>query len=737
MFKIYNRKHKQVDILESPQSPVIIDVLNGLGELSFTIPSAYSQIELEGYIRVEDGHEYVVKEILLQGKEKEVKCIMNIEELLGMVHTSFFASNATLDTILGMILKNTNWTYTNTTGKDYTRNLYGINRSAYDMLQLMSTMFDVEFYFDTIGKVVHIVNKIGADSGTYFMSDLNLRQFNYDSHTHNLVTRVIPVGKDGLTIESVNGGKAYLENHAYSTKVIYGVWNANNYDDPAKLKEDAQRYLQEVSLPYESYEIIVSDISKFSRDSSFKYDVGDVITIIDADTNTRVKQRVVQRTYDLQNPMNDTLGVANKDRTFQDYYKRLQTIADMTDVVINADGTINNHSVQGLITEISVMKGQIDLKVEQTDIENALSDVDRKITVAKSEIKMTTDSITAEVSKKVNSSELGTKIQQSAKDIQIGFNGINNRININERSMDFTATNGNRDLMLYGGQVCIYNNTNDTFMGTVGNVLRKDTSYKGTGFLLGSNCNVFTIARDSSWYDITTNRSPNPQGIFYICFENMNDGAKGIHMRTPLYVTNNIEGYNGSKPKIHSFSSIESEVSCFDSWNTRSANSTIMRYDSSNNRINLGRRLNGNGYSGTGFSALEAPKLYFDNLYALNGNYGKLLLRTDGWNIYNGVNWDWQGYNILSPKIIGALYGLSVHNDTEVKEVKSSGSIIDQIEIISPMKEDSSPMLDVTNISNKENILVDDDNVDLGRLVLELISEVKQLKAEVAMLKSK
>lgn len=737
MFKIYNRKHKQVDILESPQSPVIIDVLNGLGELSFTVPSAYSQIELEGYVRVEDGHEYVVKEILLQGKEKEVKCIMNIEELLGMVHTSFFASNATLDTILGMILKNTNWTYANTTGKNYTRNLYGNNRSAYDMLQLMSTVFDVEFYFDTIGKVVHIVNKIGVDSGTYFMSDLNLRQFNYDSHTHNLVTRVIPVGKDGLTIESVNGGKAYLENHAYSTKVIYGVWNASNYDDPVKLKEDAQKYLQEVSLPYESYEIVVEDISKFSEDSSFKYDVGDVITIIDADTSTRVKQRVVQRTYDLQNPMNDTLGVANKDRTFQDYYKRLQTIADMTDVVINADGTINNHSVQGLITEISVMKGQIDLKVEQTDIENALSDVDKKISVAKSEIKMTTDSITAEVSKKVNSSELGTKIQQSAKDIQIGFNGINDRININERSMDFTASNGNRDLMLYGGQVCIYNNTNDTFMGTVGNVLRTDTSYKGTGFLLGSNCNVFTIARDSSWYDIVTNRSPNPQGIFYICFENMHDGAKGIHMRTPLYVTDNIEGYNGSKPKIHSFSSIESEVSCFDSWNTRSSNSAIMRYDSSYNRINIGRPLNGNGYSGTGFSTLEAPRLYFDNLYALNGNYGNLLLRTDGWNMYNGCNWDWQGYNILSPKIIGALYGLSVYNDTEAKEVKSSGSIIDQIEIVSPMKEDSSPMLDVTNISNKESILVDDENVDLGRLVLELISEVKQLKAEVAMLKSK
>ena len=100
--------------------------------------------------------------------------------------------------------------------------------------------------------------------------------------------------------------------------------------------------------------------------------------------------------------------------------------------------------------------------------------------------------------------------------VQIGFNGINDRININPTSMDFRATNNNRDMSLYGGQVCIYNNINDTFMSTMGSVLKADASYKGVGFLLGENANIFTIGRDATWTDIMTNRSPNP--IHYITF---------------------------------------------------------------------------------------------------------------------------------------------------------------------------------------------------------------------------
>ena len=107
--------------------------------------------------------------------------------------------------------------------------------------------------------------------------------------------------------------------------------------------------------------------------------------------------------------------------------------------------------------------------------------------------------------------------------------------------MDFIATNGNRDMLLYGGQVCIYNNENDTFMSTMGSVLKtSNASYKGIGFLLGKHSNIFTIARDANWDDVVTNRSPNP--THYITF---NFDTKEADIDMDLNVSNiNMRNHN-------------------------------------------------------------------------------------------------------------------------------------------------------------------------------------------------
>ena len=345
MFKIFDRNHKQIDILENPYNAIITDELNGIGELKFTVPITYKKLQLEGYVQVKDGHEYVIKEITTEGRERNVHCVLNIEELLGMVHTTFTSKENNLNDTMMIILNGTTWTHVNNSTRTYTRNLYGTVVSSYHMLQLMSTVFDVEFYFDTHKKIVYIVDRVGEDNGTYFINDLNLKQLSQDTHTHNLITRVIPLGKDNLNISEVNGGKMWLENHTYSNKIIYGVWQATDYDNATHLKEDAQRYLDEMAIPYESYEIQVTDISKLANNPDFRYELGDVITIIDNLTETRIKQRICRKIYNLQDPDADIINIASKDRTFEDYYKRIQTIADMTDKVINTDGTINSEAI--------------------------------------------------------------------------------------------------------------------------------------------------------------------------------------------------------------------------------------------------------------------------------------------------------------------------------------------------------------------------------------------------------
>lgn len=341
MFKVLDRKRKQIDILESPISPVITAELGGIGELTFSVPSTYKHLELEGYIQVENDQEYVIKEIVTHGTNREVVCMLNIEEIVGMAWSTFISKDQDVYKTALQILNGTGWRVVNNATTKETRNLYGKATNSYNLLQLMCTVFDVEFTFDTYEKTVYIVDRVGNDCGTYFINDLNLKQLNIDTHTHKYITRVIPIGKDGLQITSVNDGRNYLENKTYCDKNIYGIWQSDKHDDPAKLKADAQRFLDEMAVPYETYEVLVDDLYALKGYDEFRYNLGDVVTIIDGVTETKIKQRVIQRTYNLQEPDKDTIHIANKDKSFEDYYKRLQTIADMTESVIGSDGTIS------------------------------------------------------------------------------------------------------------------------------------------------------------------------------------------------------------------------------------------------------------------------------------------------------------------------------------------------------------------------------------------------------------
>ena len=302
-------------------------------------------MELEGYIQVENDHEYVIKEIVTHGTNRDVVCTLNIEEILGMAWAKFISRDNTLMKCAELVLSGTRWRAIDKSSCKVKRNLYGTVTNSYNLLQMMCTVYNVEFIFDTYNKTVTFVDKVGKDAGVYFINDINLKQLNVDTHTHKYITRVIPVGKDGLTIESVNNGKNYLENKTYTTKNIYGIWQSDKHDNPKALMDDARRFLDEMAVPYETYEVVVDDLYALKGYDDFQYGLGDIVTIIDGDTETRIQQRIIQRTYNLLEPDKDTIHIANKDATFEDYYKRLQTIADMTQSVIGSDGSINGGSI--------------------------------------------------------------------------------------------------------------------------------------------------------------------------------------------------------------------------------------------------------------------------------------------------------------------------------------------------------------------------------------------------------
>ena len=67
-----------------------------------------------------------------------------------------------------------------------------------------------EVVYDTKKKTVSFYEQVGQDKGTFFLTGLNLKRLQRKGSSYDYYTRIIPIGQDGLTVESVNDGKNYI-----------------------------------------------------------------------------------------------------------------------------------------------------------------------------------------------------------------------------------------------------------------------------------------------------------------------------------------------------------------------------------------------------------------------------------------------------------------------------------------------------------------------------------------------
>ena len=421
-----------------------------------------------------------------------------------------------------------------------------------------------------------------------------------------------------------------------------------------------------------------------------------------------------------------------------------------TQFIKDMDGKITTNSEN--ITKIDQKADRIDLsvqsKVDGNSIISAINMSPESIKISSSKINITgfvtfTD-LSTPGSTNISGSNIttgyvkGSRIDAKNLTVQTD-SGINTlmidssgQVELRPKSMTvntddkitFLATNNYRNMLLYGGQVCVYNNTDDSFMATIGHVLRSSNStYKGVGILAGKGCNTFFIGRDSTWGDILTNRSPNPLGSLFINFESITaqtDGVKGIHLRDITYTNSDLIAIGNTRPNISGFNSIQATSGVFDNWKCAYNEATVMRYNANTNMINLGKNLNVNGFSISGAARVESPKVYMDSLYALNGNYGKQLIRTNGWDMFNGVNWDWQGYNILSANLIGCSVSYSLLNtinqsvDVESSKIKLACEDISKIDECGEVTFDIGDML---HLLYDRIVKLEEENKELRNLI--------------------
>lgn len=301
--------------------------------------SVVNKIELEDYI-ITKTDEYVIKQINDSDNNfYDIVAKLNIDELEGNAIQKFETVEQTALNTANLALAGTGWTCECDIKKKRTVRM--TNSSSWDILKKIADTFRFEMTIDSLNKKIIYKEKIGEDKGCYFSDQLNLVSLSSQSDTTNFYTRILPIGKDGLTIEYVNYGSKFLENHTYSAKNKTYIWKDERYTVPESLKEDAAAKLEELACPYISYSCKLIDLDN-------SCDVGDVITIINKQKHTRIKQRIVKLKHYPDNPADDICEISNLKLSFSSYVQKYNNTTDTVDNITNDNGTVDGDCIDNI-----------------------------------------------------------------------------------------------------------------------------------------------------------------------------------------------------------------------------------------------------------------------------------------------------------------------------------------------------------------------------------------------------
>ncbi len=281
----------------------------------------YKEITEESSIEY-DGQIYNVKSIDEQAITT-VECTLNMDALKEVVYTEYTSTTLTLSEVLTDILNGTGWTAVNADLVTIKRSMELTDVTTLDIIDECRKVYGVVYEIDSKAKTLTVIKPENTQSkGQYFTDQLNLRRTDYKSDTYDFCTRLYPYGADGLTIESVNDGLTYIDNNAYSSKVISRVWRDNRYTDAQSLLDDAIEYLAILSQPQKCYQLDVIDI--YALDGSYSHlelAMYDKVTLMDRNRKSAVEHQIVKmRRYPLH-PENNQITLSTVAQKIEGYIK--------------------------------------------------------------------------------------------------------------------------------------------------------------------------------------------------------------------------------------------------------------------------------------------------------------------------------------------------------------------------------------------------------------------------------
>lgn len=297
--------------LENRTNFSITTEYEGEQSLSFDISPLdpyYVHLKEEAQLRYEDN-DYLIKSINQRKDIATITACLNMDVWNVRIHRHFDHKEILFSDLINLIQPN-DWIIEGAGSVIGHADVDMTGCSDYEILMECKKLYGMVYEYHTAEKTLKIVHPERIQTRGLYMSDeLNLQNLEFKGTSSHLLTRLYAYGKktevkdsEGditeetyVNFAAVNGGKEYIDNQAYSDKVISAYWQDDKITDPEVLLNEAIEKLKALSIPERSYSCKLIDLSRINpKYRMLDFQMYDKPTLIDHNSGLYITHQIVQ-----------------------------------------------------------------------------------------------------------------------------------------------------------------------------------------------------------------------------------------------------------------------------------------------------------------------------------------------------------------------------------------------------------------------------------------------------------
>lgn len=241
---------------------------------------------------------------------------------------------------------------------------------------------------------VYMNNRTGGEYGVTFKYGRDLINLNENSNIDSIITRIIPVGFNGITIPETYVESALIDKYRkVKTDVVkfdyIKVKESPEDEEGYDTLEEAQEALREAAkelfndgLDKLLYQL---DLEVTKLENTLKYEdykdilttgLGDTVGVEHIDIGIDIKTRVIKFTYDCIKEKYKSITIGNY---IENDIDRQNSVESTLDKITNADGTVNAVEVAGILNAVNVKMRAMKDTAQKQDVRALLcEDLDQE-----------------------------------------------------------------------------------------------------------------------------------------------------------------------------------------------------------------------------------------------------------------------------------------------------------------------------------------------------------------------